>query len=260
MTTQGETADAGTSAEEAPPVRVLLVEDEDRIASFIAKGLGSRGFVVDRAATGADVDERLAAGADVMVLDLGLPDEDGIDVLTRLRARGELIPIVILSARGEVEDRVSGLDLGADDYVAKPFSIDELAARLRTRVKPPSGEIATKLRAADIELDLVTRVVSVGEREVELTAREFTLLETMMREPDRAHPREELLERVWGLTFDPRSNLVDVYVRYLRKKLGSTAIKTVRGVGYAITPPPPSRRRRTGRAGPAAPGSARGGG
>ena len=154
--------------QDQPDVRVLLVEDEDRIASFIQRGLGSRGFTVDRVATGGGVDERLAAGVDVLVLDLGLPDEDGLDVLERLRARDEQVPVVILTARGEVEDRIAGLEQGADDYVSKPFSIDELAARLRARVRT-SGEIVTKLRAGDVELDLVTRVVLVDGRTVELT-------------------------------------------------------------------------------------------
>jgi two-component system, OmpR family, response regulator len=222
---------------------VLLVEDEDRIASFITKGLSTRGFEVRRVATGREVDDALN-GADVVVLDLGLPDEDGLAVLSRLRASGRSVPIVILTARGEVEDRVAGLEHGADDYVPKPFAIDELAARLRARVRErPDG--ATTLRAGTIELDLVGRSATVGGTSVELTAREFALLETLMREPQRAFGRAELLERVWGLTFDPRSNLVDVYVRYLRKKLGHGAIRTVRGVGYAIAIAPERRRRGT---------------
>jgi DNA-binding response OmpR family regulator len=223
--------------------RVLLVEDEDRIASFITKGLSSRGFDVHRVANGRDVEGALD-GADVIVLDLGLPDEDGLEVLTRLRASGRSTPVVILTARSDVEDRVAGLELGADDYVSKPFAIDELAARLRARVRERAGD-ATTLRAGAIELDLVARTVAVEGDGVELTPREFTLLETLMREPGRAFSREELLERVWGLTFDPRSNLVDVYIRYLRKKLGTGAVRTVRGVGYAVATGNERRRRRT---------------
>jgi two-component system, OmpR family, copper resistance phosphate regulon response regulator CusR len=222
--------------------RVLLVEDEDRIASFITKGLASRGFEVDRVANGRDVDGALD-GVDVIVLDLGLPGEDGLDVLTRLRASGRTTPVVILTARSDVEDRVAGLELGADDYVPKPFAIDELAARLRARVRQRAAD-ATTMRAGEIELDLVARTVAVDGNGVELTPREFTLLETLMREPGRAFSREELLERVWGLTFDPRSNLVDVYVRYLRKKLGSGTVRTVRGVGYAVATGAERRRRR----------------
>jgi DNA-binding response OmpR family regulator len=223
--------------------RVLLVEDEDRIASFITKGLSSRGFEVDRVANGRDVDGALD-GVDVIVLDLGLPDEDGLDVLTRLRASGRTTPVVILTARSDVEDRVAGLEVGADDYVPKPFAIDELAARLRARVRQRAAD-ATTLRAGAIELDLVARTVAVDGNGVELTPREFTLLETLMREPGRAFSREELLERVWGLRFDPRSNLVDVYIGYLRKNLGSGTVRTVRGVGYAAASGAERRRRRT---------------
>ena len=213
-------------------MRVLLVEDEDRIASFIQKGLATRGFVVRRVANGGEVAEAVD-GSEVVVLDLGLPDVDGLEVLTRLRRDGVSTPVVILTARGEVEDRVSGLELGADDYLPKPFSIEELAARLRARLRERAPETTT-LHVGGIELDLVARRVSTDGASFELTAREFALLETLMREPDRTFSREELLEAVWGLTFDPRSNLVDVYVRYLRKKLGHRAIRTVRGVGYAM--------------------------
>ena len=212
---------------------MLLVEDEDRIASFIEKGLRTRGFVVRRVARGGDVADALD-GSDVIVLDLGLPDVDGIDVLTRLREDGVSTPVVILTAKGDVDDRVYGLEHGADDYLAKPFSIEELAARLRARMRarPPD---TMALRVGDLELDLVSRRVLADGTAIELTAREFTLLETLMREPERTFTREELLAAVWGLTFDPRSNLVDVYVRYLRKKVGHRTIRTVRGVGYTLT-------------------------
>jgi DNA-binding response OmpR family regulator len=213
-------------------VSVLLVEDEDRIASFIEKGLRTRGFVVRRVASGRDVAHALE-GTDVIVLDLGLPDVDGIDVLTRLREEGNSTPVVILTARGDVDDRVYGLEHGADDYIAKPFSIEELAARLRARMRDRPRD-AMVLRVGDLELDLVSRQVRADGKAIELTAREFTLLETLMRDPGRTFTREELLEAVWGLTFDPRSNLVDVYVRYLRKKVGHRTIRTVRGVGYTL--------------------------
>ena len=212
---------------------VLLVEDEDRIASFIERGLSTRGFRVHRVATGAEAEASLE-GRDVMVLDLGLPDGDGLDVLARIRAGGSSLPVVILTARGDVEDRVAGLEGGADDYVPKPFSIDELAARLRARVRERPAD-RTTLRVGDVELDLVTRRATIDDRRVDLTSRESLLLETLMREPGRTFSRAELLEAVWGLSFDPRSNLVDVYVRYLRKKLGDRVVRTVRGVGYTIS-------------------------
>jgi DNA-binding response OmpR family regulator len=214
-------------------VSVLLVEDEDRIASFIEKGLSSRGFSVRRVASGSEVPDAVD-GSDAIVLDLGLPDVDGVDVLSRLRDDGISAPVVILTARGDVDDRVRGLDHGADDYVTKPFSIEELAARLRARMRERPGDVMA-LRVGEVELDLVTRRVRCDGRTVGLTAREFTLLETLMREPERTFTREELLAAVWGLTFDPRSNLVDVYVRYLRKKVGHRTIKTVRGVGYTLS-------------------------
>ena len=172
----------------------------------------------------------------VVVLDLGLPDIDGLDVLRTIRERGSRIPVVILTARGDVEDRVRGLDLGADDYVAKPFAIDELAARLRARLRP-SADYSVKLKVGELELDLIARRARVGERVIWLTPREFALLEMLMRHAGRTITRPELLSEVWSLDFDPRSNLVDVYVRYLRRKLGPGWITTERGVGYRIVSP-----------------------
>ena len=215
---------------------VLLVEDEDRIASFVTKGLGARGFEVHRVSNGVDA---LAAASDdvgVVVLDLGLPDVDGLEVLRRLRERSPRLPVVILTARDDVEDRVRGLDLGADDYVAKPFAIDELAARLRARLRPRS-DFAVLLTVGELELDLIARRARVGERVIWLTPREFALLEMLMRHAGSTVTRPELLSEVWSLNFDPRSNLVDVYVRYLRRKLGPGWITTERGVGYRIVAP-----------------------
>jgi DNA-binding response OmpR family regulator len=215
---------------------VLLVEDEDRIASFVTKGLGARGFEVHRVSNGVDA---LAAASDdvgVVVLDLGLPDVDGLEVLRRLRERSPRLPVVILTARDDVEDRVRGLDLGADDYVAKPFAIDELAARLRARLRPRS-DLAVLLTVGELELDLIARRARVGERVIWLTPREFALLEMLMRHAGSTVTRPELLSEVWSLNFDPRSNLVDVYVRYLRRKLGPGWITTERGVGYRIVAP-----------------------
>jgi DNA-binding response OmpR family regulator len=215
---------------------VLLVEDEDRIASFVTKGLGARGFEVRRAASGAEAQAAVSEEIGVVVLDLGLPDFDGLGVLRRLRERSPRLPVVILTARGDIEDRVRGLDLGADDYVAKPFAIDELAARLRARRRPRSDD-AVRLRVGELELDLIARRARVGERVIWLTPREFALLEMLMRRAGTTVTRPELLSEVWSLDFDPRSNLVDVYVRYLRRKLGPGWIVTERGVGYRIVDP-----------------------
>jgi DNA-binding response OmpR family regulator len=172
----------------------------------------------------------------VIVLDLGLPDVDGLDVLRAIRERWARIPVVILTARGDVEDRVRGLDLGADDYVPKPFAIDELAARLRARLRP-AADYSVKLTVGELELDLIARRARLGEQVIWLTPREFALLEMLMRHSGRTVTRPELLSEVWSLDFDPRSNLVDVYVRYLRRKLGPGWITTERGVGYRIVAP-----------------------
>jgi two-component system, OmpR family, response regulator len=216
-------------------VRLLLVEDEDRIASFVQKGLAAHGYTVERVATGAEASTRAAAREfDLLILDLGLPDADGLDVLRGWRARGVDTPVLVLSARGEVRDRVEGLEVGADDYLTKPFAFDELLARVRARLRPqPTGD-ATVVRFRDVQLDLRTRRVTVGERSVELAPREFSLLETFLRNPGQVLSREQLLSRVWGYDFDPQSNLVDVYVGYLRRKLGDGYLETVRGAGYRL--------------------------
>jgi DNA-binding response OmpR family regulator len=216
-------------------VKVLVVEDEDRIASFLGKGLKAQGYAVERAATGAEAIARARdPNLDLIILDLGLPDIDGSDVLLRVRQMGSSIPVIILTARGELDDRVHGLDLGADDYIAKPFAFDELLARIRARLRRRGEEQGAVLRVGGVELDLRTRRATTGRGAVDLTAREFTLLETFMRHPHQVLSREQLLSRVWGFAFDPGSNLVDVYVRYLRRKLGEGVIETVRGVGYRL--------------------------
>jgi two-component system, OmpR family, response regulator len=218
-------------------VNVLLVEDEDRIASFVEKGLGTRGFDVRRVVTGGAALDAISDDIDIVVLDLGLPDIDGLEVLRALRQAWTSLPVVILTARGDIDDRVAGLDLGADDYVPKPFSIDELAARLRARLRARFDESLTRLHVGDLELDLIARRARLTDRIIELTSREFALLEMLMRHAGQAISREELLANVWGLDFDPRSNLVDVYIRYLRRKLGNGWIETLRGVGYRIVEP-----------------------
>ena len=218
-------------------MNVLLVEDEDRIASFVEKGLGTRGFEVRRVVTGGAALEAISDDVDIVVLDLGLPDVDGLEVLRSLRQAWASLPVVILTARGDIDDRVAGLDLGADDYVPKPFAIDELAARLRARLRARFDESLTRLHVGDLELDLIARRARLTGKIIELTSREFALLEMLMRHAGQAISREELLANVWGLDFDPRSNLVDVYIRYLRRKLGNGWIETLRGVGYRIVVP-----------------------
>ena len=215
-------------------MNVLLVEDEDRIASFVEKALRRRGFDVRRAGTGGEALDAVSADVDIVVLDLGLPDIDGLDVLRALRRSWATLPVVILSARGDIDDRVVGLDLGADDYVPKPFAIDELVARIRARLRPKPDRTSTKLTVGDLELDLIAHRARLTGKIIELTSREFALLEMLMRHAGRAVPRSDLLSNVWGLDFDPRSNLVDVYIRYLRRKVGDDKIQTVRGVGYRI--------------------------
>jgi DNA-binding response OmpR family regulator len=214
-------------------MKVLVVEDEVRIASFLIRGLRAQGYAVDHVGTG----EEALRGArdpelDLMILDLGLPDIDGTEVLRRLRDGGSRLPIVVLTARGDVTDRVEGLDLGADDYLTKPFAFDELLARIRARIRPVDGGPATTLSVGGVELDIPTRRVSVGEARYDLTAREFSLLQVFLRRPGQVLSREQILSQVWELDWDPGSNVVDVYVGYLRKKVGDARIETVRGVGY----------------------------
>src|SRR4029453_3873693 len=207
-----------------------------RIASFVTKGLGARGFEVLRVSNGADALDAASDEVGVVVLDLGLPDVDGLEVLRQLRERNPRLPVVILTARDDVEDRVRGVDLGGDDSVANPFAIDELAARLRARLRPRS-DFAVRLTVGELELDLIARRARVGERGIWLTPREFALLEMLMRPASTPVTRPERLSEVWSLDFDPRSNLVDVYVRYLRRKLGPGWITTERGGGYKIVAP-----------------------
>jgi DNA-binding response OmpR family regulator len=215
--------------------RILIAEDEERIVSFLEKGLKAAGYTTLAVGTGPDA---LALARDdsfdLLILDLGLPGLDGHEVLRGVRARGETLPVVILTARDSVDDTVRGLEGGADDYVTKPFSFEELLARIRLRLREDSSVEATVLRAGSVSLDLRSRRASVGDRMVELTAREFALLETFLRHADQVLSREQLLSNVWGYDFDPGSNVVDVYVRYLRRKLGDGVIHTVRGMGYSL--------------------------
>jgi DNA-binding response OmpR family regulator len=216
--------------------QILIAEDEERIAAFIAKGLHAAGFQVTAVPTGEQA-ITLARTGDyaLLILDLGLADTDGFDVLRRLRDAGDQVPVLILTARSSVTDTVTGLELGADDYMAKPFRFEELLARVRLRMRsaPDASEVTT-LAYGGLQLDLRTRRMRVGDREVDLSAREFSLAETFLRHPGHVLSREQLLSQVWGYDFDPGSNVVDVYVRYLRKKLGAEHFDTVRGVGYRL--------------------------
>jgi DNA-binding response OmpR family regulator len=215
--------------------RVLIAEDEPRIASFLEKGLRAAGYVTTVVTSGVDAATH-ARGQDVdlMILDLGLPGQDGLAALAQIRERGERLPVIVLTARDTVPDRVTGLDLGADDYLTKPFSFEELLARIRARLRQPGRATETTLRAGSLRLDLVRRTATVAGREVELTAREFLLAEALVRHPGQVLSREQLLDRVWGLGHDPGSNVVDVYIGYLRRKLGAELIQTVRGMGYRM--------------------------
>ena len=215
--------------------RILIAEDEPRLASFLMKGLRANGFVVTVAETGYDA-AILANDADfdLLVLDLGLPGKDGLTVLRELRADGQRLPIIILSARDETADKVSGLERGADDYVTKPFKFEELLARVRVRLRDAGSAEQTVLQSGDLTLDLRTRRAHVDDRSIELSAREFTMLEVFIRHPEQVLSREQLLSQVWGYDHDPGSNVVDVYVGYLRKKLGRRRIATVRGMGYSL--------------------------
>jgi DNA-binding response OmpR family regulator len=226
-------------------MRLLVIEDEERIASFLQKGLRANGFAVDCVGTGSAGLDR-AAGGDfaLIVLDLRLPDMDGLEVLRLLRSRGDETPVLVLSSRSEIDDRIEGLNLGADDYLTKPFSFDELIARVHARMRhrPQPGREA--LEAGGVHLDLRARRAVVHGREVDLTLREFALLEAFLRHPDQVLSREQLLSRVWGYDFDPGTNVVDVYVRYLRRKLGDASIETTRGVGYRFVGVVPTAVRR----------------
>jgi DNA-binding response OmpR family regulator len=218
--------------------RILIAEDEPRIVAFLEKGLRASGFTTAVAKDGHEaVLMACSDDFDLLILDIGLPGKDGWAVLEELRGRGEPLPIIILTARDDVSDKVAGLEGGADDYVTKPFRFEELLARLRLRLRDsrlPKGKEEMVLRAGNVVLDLRTRQVQVGDRLVELSAREFTLTETFLRHRGQVMSREQLLSHVWGYDYDPGSNIIDVYVGYLRKKLGSDLIETVRGMGYRL--------------------------
>jgi DNA-binding response OmpR family regulator len=217
--------------------RILIAEDEPRIASFLEKGLRANGFTTTVTEDGRDaLDLADSDDFDLLILDVGLPGRDGFSILRELRARGRRLPVIILTARDSVEDTVAGLEGGADDYVPKPFRFEELLARVRARLREGPATETTVLRVGDAALDLRTRRLTVASRTVELTAREFALADVFFRHPGQVLSREQLLSHVWGYDYDPGSNVVEVYVRYLRQKLGESWITTVRGMGYRLEP------------------------
>ena len=215
--------------------RILIAEDEPRLASFLEKGLKANGFVTTVVEDGhiaslvARDDE-----FDLVLLDIGLPGMDGFHVLSEIRSRGQRLPVIFLTARDELDDKITGLEGGADDYMTKPFRFEELIARVRVRLRDDGSREQSRLEVGGITLDIRSRQTTVDGEQVTLTAREFTLLETLMRHPGQMLSREQLLSHVWGYDYDPGSNVVDVYIGYLRRKLGESAIETVRGMGYRL--------------------------
>lgn len=218
--------------------RILIIEDEARIATFIEKGLRARGFTTNWVEDGQNaIAMAINTKFDLAILDLGLPDKDGLEVLEELRGQGLTIPVIVLTARDDVIDKVAGLRAGADDYMTKPFSFEELLARIEVRLRnytPTTVKEEMLLKVGNVSLDLRTRKMRVDNCEIELSAREFTMAEVFFRHPGQVMSRQQLLDLVWGYDYDPGSNVVDVYVGYLRKKLGSQSIETVRGMGYRL--------------------------
>jgi len=220
-------------------MRILLIEDEAKIADFVERGLSAEGYSVTVADDGLKGEaEALSGEFDLILLDVLLPGRNGFEVLETIRQRKVATPVIMLTALGETEDKVRGLEGGAIDYVAKPFSFEELLARIRAQLRRPEATSADRIEVGDLVLDLKTRRVTKGEQEVELTSREFELLAYLMRHPDQVLSRTQLLNGVWGYDYDPGTNVLEVYVGYLRKKLGDEdeegPIDTVRGAGYRL--------------------------
>lgn len=218
-------------------MHVLFVEDESKIASFVNAGLKEHGFVVDYCDNGDDGYSRaIDHEYDVVVLDIMVPGKDGLSILKNLRRARRAVPVILLTARNELDDRLEGLNLGADDYIAKPFFVEELVARIHAVVRRSSGDRHNILGIGPFKLDCLTREVTCNQQVVELTTREFNLLEYLMQSPGRVFTRTQILEHVWGYDFNPTTNVVDVCVQRIRKKLepidGSSWIESVRGVGY----------------------------
>lgn len=220
-------------------MRILVVEDEHGIADFVLRALRSQGHVADHASDGIEGERRaLTSDVDLVILDVTLPGRDGLDVLRGIRRAKPALPVIMLTARAEVTDKVAGLDAGATDYVTKPFSVEELLARVRAHLRTPEQAEPTRLEAAGIELDLLRRTVVREGVEVSLSAKEFELLTYFLRHPGQVLSREQILSAVWGYDHDPQTNIVEVYVGYLRRKLAledkPVPIETVRSVGYRL--------------------------
>ncbi len=220
-------------------MNVLYVEDEVKIASFVCAGLKEHGFVVDYCDNGDEGYLRaMELSYDAIVLDIMLPGKDGMAILKGMRRAGRNTPVILLTARNELDDRLEGLNLGADDYIAKPFFVEELVARIHAVVRRVSGERQNLLKVGLLQLDRISREVTCDRQSVELTTREFNLLEYLMRSPGRVFTRTQILEHVWGYDFNPDTNLVDVCIQRIRKKIdplgGKGYIESVRGVGYCF--------------------------
>ncbi|MGD9702030.1 MAG: response regulator transcription factor [Acidimicrobiia bacterium] len=215
--------------------RILIAEDDPLISSFLEKGLRSSGYSTFVADTGTQAAQlSLTDGFDLLILDMALPEREGFHVLQEMRRRGRTIPVLVLTGRPELRDAVACLDVGADDYMTKPFRFEELLARVRARLRTPGTEEPTVIEVGSVRLDVRTRRAHVDDQLVDLTAREFALLEVFLRHPDHVLSREQLLAHVWGYAAEPGSNVVNVYVGALRKKVGDGVIESVRGVGYRL--------------------------
>ena len=230
-----------TTEEDQIVVRILVVEDEPKVANVVIAALRDAGFSVETVPSGRDALNRVAAAKyDLLVLDLMLPDQDGLEVCRQIRLLGMSLPILILSARHQVDDRVRGLDAGADDYLTKPFAGVELQARVRALLRRPSDATLT-LTVSDLELNVVSRQVKRSGRKIDLTPKEFALLEFLMRNAGHTVTRSMITEQVWGLTWDPLTNVIDVFVNHLRRKIEigdePRLLHSVRGVGYVMRPP-----------------------
>ncbi|MCC2672437.1 MAG: winged-helix transcriptional response regulator [Armatimonadetes bacterium] len=220
-------------------MRILVVEDEEKVASFVQQGLQVSGYTVDVAGTGEDALRLLETGEhDTVVLDMMLPGISGLDVVRELRRQGKDLPVLALTARGELDDRIAGLEAGCDDYLPKPFAFEELLARIKALQRRLGTTRPGSLTYKDLVLDLSTRVATRGGTKIELTNKEYALLEYLMRRPGQVLPRGELLESVWGYDFETPSNVLEVYMNFLRKKVDSKftrkLLHTVRGVGYVL--------------------------
>ncbi|MEI6501401.1 MAG: response regulator transcription factor [Armatimonadota bacterium] len=221
-------------------MRILVAEDERKIAGFVRKALEEQGYTVDLARDGDEAYELVSAqGYDLVLLDIMMPGRDGLSILRNLREKHNTVPVIVLTARSALDERLEGLNLGADDYLTKPFFMEELVARVQALLRRASGEKLSLLQTGELVVNLITREVKVGERLVELTAREFSLLEYLMRSPGRVYTRTQILEHVWSYDFDTNTNLIDVYIQRLRKKLDASGeqpfVETIRGVGYRLS-------------------------